>query len=386
MKRIFITALVVLFPLMGAGTSPAGPIGQKISGKVIRKTSGKLVLSLGSFELGGMERVRLKNRITGEEFQVGISAVYDDLSYTDSLKPEIYDRIEPANYQCYVNWEIPSDLRAMEDLLYRIHNYENRLRKVLGKKVLSSGERVSSRFVIAKILKFHRVAAEIVKKIYREATRNDRYDIFIHPIYFEYEFNPDVEKAFRGNRLSLSLAARGILFEEYGRTLWFEYGFSEELVDLLYTVPYVVKNWQINHEGEKESFFIAAPYMKIPPEVINAGWYIHRQGIAKEVSRSVKLGLLNEGIIREKDLLRTVFHNGWVLGVSGERLILSFAFPFVVPGDRVSISLDGGRKLKLKIFKAEKGKPYSLTEKVEGESIEAGESLYPARRLFGSDR
>lgn len=335
---------------------------QPIPGTVLRKASGRLVLSLGSFEIGERKAAEVRHRNTGEEMTVRLSSVYEDSSYTVVLDRDIYSAIEAKDYECYVLWEIPGDMESMEEFLFRIHEYQNSLRKRLGAEVTATGQFVSSRIVLGKLQKFHKIGANIVRKFFERGRKSDRYDLFRFPITFEIGFSPDIVQAYRGSVASYEKSLMELIYEEFGRTLWFEYGFGEDLIDIIFNAPLTVKNFSIRKESEHVGFFVPAPYIRVPPDVLNAAWYIYRQDIVEEVGRKIKLSLLKDSMIYDRTVLKRAFTTGWTIGTMQGSLILSFTSPYVKPGDTVYVTIGGSRSLPVKVSEVDRALYYSVTE------------------------
>lgn len=335
---------------------------QTIVGSVLRKTSGKLVFSLGSFEIGDRESLWVRNKKTGEEMSVGVSSVYDESSYSVVLDEDTYAAIAPEDYECFLRWEIPGDIDGMGKVLHGIHEYQNSLRKRLGASITPSGRFVSSRIVIGKLQKFHKIGAQIVRKFFEKGRRGDRYDLFRFPITFEIGFNPDLVQSFGGNMITYEKALVELIYEEFGRTFWYEYGFGEGLIEIIFNAPLTLKNLALREDREVYRFFTPAPYVRVPPEVLNAAWYISRQGITEDVGEKIKFGLFKDSLINDRDVLKRTFTSGWTIGAIKGSFLLSFTGPYVKPGDTIFLITEGGEKVPVRVQEADPSRPYSVTE------------------------
>lgn len=188
------TLLLAALPSPGSATAARDPVFRvSIDGKILRKASGKLVLSLSGFELGGMSTVTLRNLRTQETMEVGLSSVYWDISYSDPLPPDLLDRIDPGRWIPSITWSIPDTMEDLRDRLSRIYVHQNLLRRELGRTMVDDLEaevRVSSRLTLNKIEKFHRVAAQVAEEYLRIVREQDEIDTYLYPLITQIGFNP----------------------------------------------------------------------------------------------------------------------------------------------------------------------------------------------------
>src|SRR5512139_1720959 len=100
-----VSAAAALLLVLPAAVAGAGhDFAVRVDGKILRKASGKLVLSISGFELAGLTSVRLENRKTGESRSLGVSSVYPDLSYSETLPAEQFEGIREADWIPSVEW------------------------------------------------------------------------------------------------------------------------------------------------------------------------------------------------------------------------------------------------------------------------------------------
>ncbi len=360
--------LICVVPLESKGLT------LKIEGSILRQSSEKLVFSLGRFELGNKKEVFVKNKASGEIKKIPLSSIYEDISYSVPLDEKTLNSITGRTHTVYVTWEVEDRPEDLDDKLFQIHEFQNRLRKSLGKEMIADGSFISSRIVIGKIQKFHRIAATLVEELFNWGRENDRYSLFSHPVRFEIEFSPDIQKAFGGSRISLEKATKNLLRDEFERTFMSEFGFSMEEVKLIYMMPSTIKNFVFRKTSEETLLLVPTTYIEVPPSVLNALWYIHRQGIAKEVSRKIRLKHFNDTLLKDKDIIREVVTSAWVIGKTGNSLILSAGKPFVEEGTPIEIQY-GKTKIKTFIRKTVTHE-YSLTKPLE---IPLGQMERPLR-------
>ena len=200
------TACVLSLLLAAAEAAPGNDLQIRIEGKVLRKASGRLVLSLSSFELSGAREVSLENRKTGEKRTFVLSSVYRDLCYTEPLPPGDYDAIEPGDWLPHILWTLPDDPDALRARLSSIYEYQNELRRELGRALLEEGGeslKVTSRLTLNKIEKFHRIAAVLAAESLRIAREGDGLGSFLFPLQIRIGFNPFGSQAPRSRASSL---------------------------------------------------------------------------------------------------------------------------------------------------------------------------------------
>ncbi|RMG58986.1 MAG: hypothetical protein D6713_06510 [Deltaproteobacteria bacterium] len=341
LKKVFILLTLILACAIVAPRE-GHSLTVTISGSVLRVSSGKFVISLGEFELGGARQVEILDRETGETTTVDLSSVYEDISYSSPLPEDLSGKFRPGRFICRVTRQVEDTREALEEFLTQVHEFENRLRRSLGKEATAPGTYVSSRLVLGKIQKFHRIAAKVVAKLYEKGQEEDRYELFTHPVRFELEFSPDVEKAFGGNAKGLALATRGLLYDEFERTFVQEFQLTPQEAELLYILPSTVKNFVVSDSGEGSVSFVPFPYIEVSPEGLNALWYIHRQGLAPLLLRKINAGKPFDPVITDRDIVRKAVSLTRVIGKEGDSLFISAGTPFVKPGIRVRARHEGG--------------------------------------------
>lgn len=337
-----IAAAVVL--LCAAATAFAGPeVSVRIDGKILRKASGKLVLSLSEFELGNRSKVTLRHLRTGETKDIGLSSVYWDISYSETLPPALFDTIEPGLWIPSITWSIPDTLEALRDRLSRIYAHQNLLRRELGRAMLEDAEaeiRVTSRLTLNKLEKFHRIAALMANEYMRLARERGEESTSLQSLFIRIGFNPFGIHS-PDSRLSALQQIRDAVYWEIHRVVTQHFGIDEEQVDFLFDAPPNVRHFLPfggNPSSLPEDFF---PNMTLAGESIDCAAYLQRQGFFREVRHRVLLQRFRDPFITDRPVVNRFVNRGSVVGVHGKRIAVTFLPPFMKQGETVYVLLDG---------------------------------------------
>lgn len=362
---------LLLHPLAAAAAQPTG-FSIRIDGKILRKTSGKLVFSTSEFELDGSQAVTIASRRTGESRVVGLSSVYGDSCYSETLPPELLERIDEDDWAPTVVWNIPDNLAAMTARLAAIHEYQNRLRLELGRALLDedvAGSKVSSRISLNKIEKFNRIGAVLAGRILEKGKGKESFNPFRYPIRIQTTFSPFAisSRTFRSpvDRI------REVLFWDVHRTVVQQLGVSEKLVDLVFDAPSTVRRF-IPTDGmtlqERSEF---APTVIIGAESIDAVMYIARQDIEGDVRNLFRMKRYRDEFIRDRPALDVFVNDGKVVAIAGRRLAVSFVPPFMKPGETVRVVVDENAEEEIPVVleSPKAGEGYTLTAELPDGAI-----------------
>ncbi|MBI5420027.1 MAG: hypothetical protein HZA60_08055 [Deltaproteobacteria bacterium] len=349
-----VAALLLLFLAGTAGAAKVPMFSVRIDGKVLRKASGKLVLSLSAFELDGLQEVSLENRKTSEKRTVRLASVYWDISYTEPLPEDLYRSLNPDDWIPYVVWSTPNNLDALRERLSAIYAHQNDLRRELGRALLddAGGEiKVSSRLTLNKIEKFHRMAAVLAKEYMKRAREKDDLNTFLYPLQIQIGFNPFGSHSPQSQRSALQ-QVREVIYWEVHRILTQQFGIEESLVDFVFDSPANIRRLLpvgLN-EGEDPSDFF--PTITLGGDSIDCALYLQRQGFGNEVKHLVRLREFRDPFITDRLVVDMMVNQGEVVGIQGDRVAVSFAPPFMTKGETVYIIADEERREELPIILA----------------------------------
>jgi hypothetical protein len=327
-------ALLLVLPAAVAGAGPDFAV--RVDGKILRKASGKLVLSISGFELAGLTSVRLENRKTGESRSLGVSSVYPDLSYSETLPAEQFEGIREADWIPSVEWRIPDTPEALNGRLARIHEEQNRLRRELGSALVEEGDpsvKVSSRVTLNKIEKYHRIGAAIAREILRLGSANTDANPFTIPVLVEVGFNPFGAPSGASRRSPLE-QAREVLYWEVHRILTQQFGVREGVVDFIYDGPGTVRRIA-PPPGTPAAGFV--PSVVLSPMALDTAVYLSRQGIEEEVAKFVRLKMYGDRFITDRVLVNAFVNQGSVVSSEEGRVAVTFIPPFLKPGETLYV-------------------------------------------------
>ncbi|MDA8122180.1 MAG: hypothetical protein M0Z38_06395 [Deltaproteobacteria bacterium] len=344
MLRSF-SAAAALFFMFIAGTSLAEPAPEfriRIDGKILRKASGKLVLSLSSFEFGDSKEVWLENRKTGEKRVLSLSSVYWDISYTTTLSPDVYEALDPLDWLPFVVWTVPDDMDSLRSRLSTVYEYQNKLRRELGNASLDvegASIRVSSRLTLNKIEKFHRIAADIAREYLRKARERDEINTYLYPLRIQIGFNPF------GPHTSVSRSSplhevREIIYWEVHRILTQQFGVDESLVDFVFDSPSVVRRLLPIGASRPEDLVDFYPNVTVGGEAIDCALYLQRQGFDRQVAQLVRLKMFRDDFIGDRLVVDSMVNHGQVVDIFGSKATVTFIPPFMKQGETVFVELD----------------------------------------------
>ena len=343
MARIAAAAVGVVFScLLGASSAvSAVPTFEiRVDGKVLRKSAGKLVLSLSAYELGGAKSITLVNRRTGEKKPIALSSVYWDICYSETLPRGVYDALKPEEWIPTVVWRIPDEADALRERLASVYDQQNRLRRELGNALLegdAGGVRVSSRLTLNKIEKYHRIAAVLAREYLRIVREKDSLNTYLYPLRIQIGFNPF------GPELPVSRTpplqqVREAIYWEVHRILTQHFGIEEGMVDFVFDAPTTTREFlPIGDAVSDAADFL--PSVTLAGESIDCAAYLQRQGFFGEVRHLVRLGQYRDPFITDRTVVDTFVNQGAVVGVSGRRVAVTFVPPFQRQGETVHVLL-----------------------------------------------
>lgn len=344
MMRWTSAAAFSLLLFFGAGgAEPASGFVIRMEGKVLRKASNKLVLSLSEFEFDGQRSVRIRNRKTGEEMAVPMSSVYEDISYTESLPEERYASLEPGEWVPYLEWSIDDTPEALHDTLRRIYEYQNSLRREMGIALIEGGDpevKISSRVTLNKIEKFHRIAALVAHRYLSLASQRDETGTLLYPLRIDIGYNPFTSVSSRSG-VSPAEETREVIYWEVHRILTQHFRINETLVDMVFDAPATVRRIQ-PPEAEGGSPSTVFPSVTIQGESIDCAAYLQRQGFEGEVLHLIRLKRFRDPFITDRPIVDRLVNEGTVVGIFGRKVAVTFIPPFAKPGETLLIE-PGGR-------------------------------------------
>lgn len=381
---IVATILVLLLRLGAAEAAQGDGFMVRVEGKVLRKASGKLVLSLSSFELAGLREVTLENRKTGDRKNVALSSVYPDISYTEPVSPEILPAVEADEWIPFVVWSMPDDPAALGARLSEIYEYQNGLRRELGRALLEEGEeaiKVSSRLTLNKIEKFHRIAAAIAGEALKIARERDELNAFLAPLEIRIGYHPFANYASR-SQLALLRDVREVIYWEVHRVLTRQFGVAESMVDLVFEAPSTSRDFLPFDMTRPESISDYYPNVTVEGRAIYCALYLQRQEFEGDLIELVRGKEFRDSFIKDRPSVDRLVNEGKVVGIHGSRAAVSFSPPFMKPGETVFIALDPPGKKEIPAvlqFPVPDG-GYSLTYELPAGEIARIRPGMPARR------
>ncbi len=345
MPRFMPAAAAVLLCCLGGTASASGAPDFEVTvqGKILRKASGKLVLSLSAYEIGGLAEVALVKRGTGEKKVMALSSVYWDISYSETLPREEYDALSPEEWIPTVVWKIPDEMDALRDRLASLYEQQNRLRRELGNATLEGavGEtRVSSRVTLNKIEKYHRIAAVLAREYLRKAREKDDLNTYLYPLKIQIGFNPfGPPQASR--RITPLQEVREAIYWEVHRILTQHFGIDDAMVDFVFDSPATVREFVPLGDTVISNTADFFPSVTLAGESIDCVAYLQRQGFFPDVLHLVRLQRYGDPFIRDRAVVDAVVNEGSVVGVYGRRVAVTFAPPFMRKGETVHVLLGG---------------------------------------------
>lgn len=343
MSRSARTVLLTAILCLAAGPAAAADgFAVRIDGKVLRKASGRLVLSLSAFELDGGTEVLLTNRRSRESRTVRLSAVYDDSSYTEALPADILGAVNEDDWVPSVSWTVPDTVMALNARLNAVHERQNVLRLELGQALLDErepGTKVSSRLALNKIEKYHRIGAILARRIRELSRKREDFNPFAYPIVIKSGFNPFSRPSDASARSPVR-ESREVMYWEVYRTLNQQLGIEEGLVDLVYDAPSTIRRiTPVGVPGDKERADFV-PTVVISAESIDAAAYLARQQFEDHVKKLIRLRMFDDPFIKDRPVLDTLVNEGRVVAVAGGRVAVTFCPPFMKTGETVFVTVD----------------------------------------------
>lgn len=342
MRKASAAASSLLLFLGMVGGSAASDFPIRMEGKILRKSSNKLVLSLSEFEFSGQREVRIRNRKTGEEMILSMASVYGDISYTEPISRKRFESLDIGDWVPYVEWVIPDTPEALRDRLVRIYEYQNELRRELGSALLEGGDpeiRVTSRVTLNKIEKFHRIASRIARRFLSLVREQDEATRYLVPLRIEIGYNPLTSISSRSG-VPPALDVREVIYWEVHRVLTQHFRLEESLVDVVYDAPATIR--RIRPVGAKEMGSPPDfPSVTILGKSIQSATYLQRQGFVREVMLLVRLKRFLDPFIRDRLVVDRLVNEGTVVGVEGRKVAVTFIPPFMKKGETLYIEPEG---------------------------------------------
>ena len=344
MARIAPAAAGVLLLCVVGVSSASPPVSSfdvRVDGKILRKSTGRLVLSLSAYELGGAKDVTLVNRRTGEKKAIALSSIYWDICYSETLPRDFYDSLNPDEWIPSVVWRIADDMDGLRDRLASVYDQQNRLRRELGNALLESeggATRVSSRLTLNKIEKYHRIAAMLAREYLKIAREKDSLNTYLYPLRIQIGFNP-FGPELPSSRMAPLQQVRDAIYWEVHRILTQHFGIEEAMVDLVFDAPTTIREFvPLGENGVSDAadFF---PSVTLAGESIDCAAYLQRQGFFGEVRHLIRLGQYRDPFITDRTVVDTFVNEGSVVGVSGRRVAVTFVPPFQRQGETVHVLL-----------------------------------------------
>lgn len=336
------SAAVLLCCLVGASqASPPPSFEIKVEGKVLRKTIGKVVLSLSAFELEGLQDVTLVNRRTGEKRVIGLASVYWDICYSEMLTKDFYDALNPDEWIPTVVWRIPDEMDALRDRLASVYDQQNRLRRELGNALLEGKEgetRVSSRLTLNKIEKYHRIAARLAREYLKKAREKDDLNTYLYPLKIQIGFDPFGPRL-PSDQATPAQQVREAIYWEVHRILTQHFGVDESMVDFIFDAPATIREFVPAGAIDAADVTDYVPSVTLAGKSIDCAAYLQRQDFFKEVRHLVRLGRFRDPFITDRAVVDRFVNEGSVVGVYGGRIAVTFVPPFVRRGETVDVVL-----------------------------------------------
>lgn len=385
MRYGIVASICVLLLLLGVSeAAPGEDFKVRVDGKVLRTASGKLVLSLSSFELSGMREVMLENRKTGEKKTVTLSSIYPDICYTEHLSEDILRAAGSGDWFPYVIWATHDDPEALRARLTDIYAYQNRLRLELGNAVLEEGGgsgKVSSRLTLNKIEKFHRIAAAIAEEALKLARERDELGAFLAPLSLRIGYNTFAANP-SGSPLGSLHDVRDIIYWEVHRVLTLQYGVDESMVDFVFDAPSTIREFIPIDPSKLENMSEFHPGVTVEGAAIYCALYLQRQDFESELKELVRVKEFRDPFIKDRSAVDRFVNEGKVVGVHGNRVAVTFAPPFAKTGEVLLIALDPeGKEVIPAVLQASvPDGGYSLTGELPAESIARVRPGMPVRR------
>ncbi len=341
-RKASAAAAVLLFCFVGASRASASPPFEvRVDGKILRKSAGKVVLSLSAYELGEATDVTLVNRRTAEKRVIGLSSVYWDICYSKTLPSAFFDAMNPDEWIPTVVWRIPDEMDALRDRLASIYDQQNRLRRELGNALLDDGgseTRVSSRLTLNKIEKYHRIAAIVAREYLRKAREKDDLNTFLYPLKIQIGFSPFGPQLPSSGTTPLQQVREAIYWEVH-RILTQHFGIDESMVDFIFDAPTTIREFVPVGAADAKVAADYFPSVTLAGESIDCAAYLQRQEFFREVLHRVRLGQFRDPFITDRAVVDAFVNEGSVVGVFGRRVAVTFVPPFMRAGETVRVVL-----------------------------------------------
>jgi hypothetical protein len=394
MRRVAVALALMLAIAVPAGTSraaePPAPRGKgavpaprpgfleiRVDGKVFRKSSGKLVFSLSSFEIGSEKSVTLENRKTKKKKRVALSSVYDDMSYSEPLPEDEYEAFVPADWIPFVVWKIEDTNEALNRKLTGLHEEQNNLRRQLGLALVEEdGEeegKVTSRVTLNKIEKYHHLATIVARRILKTWNREET-NPFLFPVRIQIAFNPFGNRSgLASNGLPLFQGpvqqVREVMYWEVYRVLSQQYEVSDAQIDLAYNSPPTIR--QIVPLGVRpvEGGGDFVPTVFLSGETLDGVVYIERQGFQAEVKDLLRTKQFLSRFVTDRPVLDALFNEGRVSGIEERRLDVSFIPPFMKVGEKVWVALSDEEEVPVTLVEPFPDEGYTRTSELPADVL-----------------
>ncbi len=364
MWRKAVIGVLILFAGLASTASAEEFLVLRIDGRIVRKTSGKLVMTLSAFELDGQKTVTIEHRKTRERKTVKLSSIYDDTCYSEELAPDVYNAIDPDGWTPFVNWRIPLTTEELNRRLTAIHEEQNVLRHAMGNALMddeTGGGKVTSRSTLNKLEKYHRLGSRIAQEIMRNWNREET-NPFFFPVRIQVGFNPFGSKS-SGSQQSPMLQAREVMYWELNRLLTQQYGIDEVLVPMIYNAPGTVRKIIPLGDMTREELDSFSPQILMSSETLDGAVYLLRQDFVQDLKNTLRTKEYLDPFVTDRPVLDAFVNEGKVMAVVGDQLALSFIPPFVVAGEKLFVSVDSesGAEIPVTLGTILEADGYSMT-------------------------
>lgn len=341
-KKAFVGFLVALAGAAAVAAAADEILVLRIDGRILRKSTGKLVLSLSRFELDGQESVTIENRKSRERKTLALSSIYDDSSYSAEIPPAEFDALDPDLWIPFVTWRIPLKTEELNRRLTALHEEQNRLRHTMGVALLDDDPgsgKITSRSTLNKIEKYHRLGNRVAQEIMRTWNKEET-NPFFFPVRIQVGFNPFGKPSTVSLQTPL-LQAREAIYWELNRLLTQQYGIDEALVPLIYNAPGTDRHILPIGDLPREELIAFSPQLYMSSETLDGAVYLQRQDFVVDIRNSLRTKEYLGSFITDRPVLDAFVNEGKITAVVGGRLALSFIPPFAVAGETLYVQVEG---------------------------------------------
>ncbi|HEY5996554.1 MAG TPA: hypothetical protein VIU29_06000 [Candidatus Deferrimicrobiaceae bacterium] len=371
-RKAFVWLLILMTGLVSYASADDYLV-LRIDGRILRKSSGKLVMTLSAFELDNQATVTIEERKSRVLKTLKLSSVYEDSSYSEELPAAEFAAIDPDAWTPFVSWRIPLKTEELNRRLTAIHEQQNVLRHAMGNALLDEdpgSSKVTSRTTLNKIEKYHRLGNRIAQEIMKNWNREET-NPFFFPVRIQVGFNPFGPKAAQGGQQSPLLQAREVIYWELNRLLTQQYGIDEVLVPLIYNAPGTLRVILPLGEKSRDELMAFSPHLLMSSETLDGAVYLLRQDFVVDIKDTLRTKEFLSPFVIDRPVLDAFVNEGKVTAVVGNQLALTFIPPFAVLGDRLYVVLDeeSGEEAPLVVQSVYDVEGYSLSAPLSGDLL-----------------